>query len=123
METITPHFCLWIATIIFIILFTGYIYWYDHKEFIDETHWKRRFEKEGLKNIYDVRHDNDSWFYKGKSTCVGYSEENMVCPEYETHCAGGETYGTYDQQVKSVLDSIKNGGTHIDCPLIYEGGS
>lgn len=115
-----PHFYLWLAAILFIILFLGYVYWFDHKEFIDDTHWKSLFEKVGLgKEIYNIKHDNDSWYYKGKSLCVGYNEENMVCPNYETYCSGGETYGSAKEQVDAVLMAIKN-KTHPDCPIIYE---
>ena len=104
------------------LLFLGYIFWFDHKEFIDNTHWKTLFEKAGLDNeIYNIKHDHDSWFYKEKSLCVGYNEENIECPNYETYCTGGETYGRPKDQVDAVLLAIKTENIHPKCPLIYEG--
>jgi len=123
--SITPHFCLWLCCMCFIILFVGYVYWFDHKEYIDDTHWRKIFNRYGLgKEIYNIKHDSDVWFYKGKNTCVGYSEENEgICPKYENYCAGGDNYGTYEQQVKAIYQAIKNEGSHPDCPLIYEGSN
>jgi len=122
---VTQQFCLWLAAIIFIILFIGYVFWYDHKEYIDESHWRILFEKAGLgKEIYNIKHDNDSWHFKGKNTCVGFSDQNVDCPYYENYCAGNnETYGSYEQQIAEIKVAIKNKGIHPDCPLIYEGGS
>lgn len=119
------HLYLWIAGIVFAILFIGYTFWFDHKSHIDENEsWVSRFENEGLsrEQINDLTHDDTMWYYQRKSTCVGYGEPNEACPKNENFCSGGSTYGDFSKQAEEIAMALKKGGVHPDCPLIYLGG-
>jgi hypothetical protein len=119
-----PHLYLWIAGIVFMILFFGYIFWFDHKENIDGSDlWETEFEKAGLtkEQREDISHDDSMWYYQRMATCVGYGSPNDECPRYESYCAGGRYAGSFSEQAKAVTDAIRKGGIHEDCPLIYSG--
>ena len=118
------HLYLWIAAIVSIILFLGYIFWFDHKENINgRTHWEKEFENVGLtkEQREDISHDDSMWYYQRVATCVGYGPSNAECPRFESYCAGGITFGESSLQAKAVSEAIKKGGIHEDCPLIYSG--
>lgn len=135
---LTPHLYLWIAGLVFLILFIGYIFWFEHKESIDGSFWMEKFKKAGLtsKEINDITHDDSMWYYQRVATCVGYGSpidaidspngspnalDSLGCPKYESFCAGGDTFGTAEDQVREVIAAIRKGGIHEDCPLIYSG--
>lgn len=127
-NSLKSHFYLYIAGIVLFILFLGYVFWYDHKTNIDEgDDFVKIFKKEGLSDdqISQIRHDDDVWYYKGKSTCIGYSSDSKEhCPYFQSVCTGKDsrTFGTIDEQIKEVAKIIKKGDDqHPDCPLIYEG--
>lgn len=119
----TPHKYLFIAGLVLFILYIGYIFWYDHK--MDIENFESLFKKEGLtdKEINEIKHDDDVWYYKNRSTCIGYSSNsNEPCPKFQWVCIGGKTFGTIENQIKEVSKLIKNNKSqHPDCPLIYEG--
>lgn len=119
---LNPHLYLWVAGLVTLILFFGYIFWFEHKEDIDRNNfWIREFERQGVskEQIKDITHDGDTWYYQKVSTCVGYGNMNEKCPKNETYCSGGETYGSPEQQTKSVYAAIQKGGVHEKCPIIY----
>ncbi len=116
---------LFLAVFIILIIFLIYVFIYDHKSDVIGF-WKDAFKKIGLsdKQINDVSHDDDVWYYKNTSTCVGYSEDfNKVCPKHEVVCDENLTYGGGVSQAMRVKDSIflGNEGEHKLCPLIYSG--
>ena len=118
------HLYLWIAGIVCIILFLGYIFWFDHKENIDGNPiWEREFQNVGLtlEQINDITHDDSMWYYQRVATCVGYGSPRDQCPRYESYCAGGNTFSSFSEQAEAVKNAIMKGGIHQDCPLIYSG--
>lgn len=128
---------LFIATVILLICILIYVYFGHHKTQISSSKYyiNKIKNNDVLKKlegyIKDISHDNDVWYYKGMSTCVGYSNDTdetsaSACPYYEVYCAGKNgihgTYGTHIQQLLAVYDAIQNNdGVHKDCPLIYQG--
>lgn len=146
-----PHLYLWIAGLVFLVLYIGYIFWFEHKESIDGSFWVEKFKKAGLnsKEINDITHDDSMWYYQRIATCVGYGSPldtfnssssngspnaldslgipspngspSGECPKYESFCPGGHTFGTAEDQVREVIAAIRKGGVHEDCPLIYSG--
>lgn len=119
-----PHFYLYIAAFVVMILYMGYAFWYEHKSRMMGD-LESLFKKEGLTDaqIDNIKHDDDVWYYKDKSTCIGYSsDERDPCPKFQSVCLGDTTYGSIDQQVQEVSNLIKKGlNAHPLCPLIYEG--
>lgn len=106
------------------ILYIGYAFWYDHKNDIGNSDFESIFREKGLsqKNIDKISHDDDMWYHGNKSTCVGYSsDENEECPKFQEVCVGGKTFGSIERQINEVIKAVRNGGTHEDCPLVYEG--
>lgn len=121
---IKSHLYLWIAGAVFLILFFGYIFWFDHKENIDGSeYWGNPFAKAGLtkEQCGDISHDDSMWYYQRVATCVGYGHPKVECPRHESYCAGGDSFGTPSQQATAVAEAIKKGGIHEGCPLIYSG--
>jgi hypothetical protein len=131
-RSLKSHLYLYIAGVVLFILFLGYTFWYDHKTDVDGNEAAAEaFRKEGLseEQISRIRHDDDVWYYDGRSTCVGYSshdnDSSERCPYFQSVCAGSKarTFGSLSDQVREVAKVIKSGKTqHPDCPLIYEGG-
>ena len=118
-----PHLYLWLAFTLLLLFFLGYDFLYDHKENIQNSkEWLDVFIKEGI-DPKDMSHDESVWYYKRRSTCVGYGDWEEECPRSENWCAGGGTFGDSSQQAKGVKDAITNGGVHPDCPLIYAGAN
>ena len=70
-------------------------------------------------NLADISHDEEMWYYKGKSTCVGFGEIDQNCKRNECYCSGKGTYGSPKKQVKMVIKAIENDGLHPMCPLLY----
>jgi NAD-dependent dihydropyrimidine dehydrogenase PreA subunit len=116
------HLYLCIAGLVFLILFFGYVFWFEHKEKI-QGDWEERFENAGLtkEQISDITHDDSMWYYQRMSTCVGYGNPEDKCPSHESYCSNGNTFGSFEKQASEVSKSIKKGGVHEDCPLIYSG--
>lgn len=104
-----------------------YGFWYDHKEHIHFNHeWTTSFMKAGIPNaiIDDITHDDDTWYYLGKSLCVAYGGDwEAPCPRHENYCGGGKKIGNRDDQTLSVYEALKNGGVHPKCPIIYPGAN
>jgi hypothetical protein len=123
---LTAHFYLFIAGVVVIILFFGYAFWYDHKKQFEDHNIDKIFKRYGLseEQISNISHDDDMWYYKRKSTCVGYSSiPDELCPKFQEVCVGGKTFGNLEDQIREVVKAIKIGGLHEDCPLIYEGAN
>lgn len=122
---IIAHQYFFIAGLVLFVLFLIYVYGYDHQTTIkNNTIWKDVFVAVGIpeKNIDDISHDDDMWYYKGSSTCVAYGGDfSKKCPKYESYCPGGDTYGDAFLQALEVKKAIDNGGEHPLCPLIYHG--
>jgi hypothetical protein len=120
-----PHCYLFIASSIVLLLYLGYVFWYDHKYTVNSDDFEDLFKKYGLVNeqISNIKHDDDVWYYKNKSTCIGYSSDSReACPKFQWVCIGGGTFGTLKDQIYEVAKLIKSGTTtHPECPLIYEG--
>jgi len=116
------HIFLWLAGILLFLFFIGYVFLYDHKEGIANSEiWDNEFRRVGI-NPEDMSHDDSTWYYKRLSTCVGYGGEwEQECPRHENYCSGGKTFGDAKNQVKAIVEALKNRGTHPGCPLIYVG--
>ena len=123
--SLVAHCYLFIAGLILIILYMGYVFWYDHKKDMTEGDFDVLFSKEGLsqEQIENIKHDDDVWYYKDMSTCIGYSSDpREACPKFQNVCMGGKTFGLLETQIKEVSNLIKSGLIqHPACPLIYEG--
>lgn len=117
------HGYLWTAGLVIFILFIGYAFWYEHQKSADDSgeDWMQHFIKAGLTpdEASDMSHDADLWYYKRKPTCVGYGDWNEECLIFESVCSGGKKFGTPEQQAKNVSISLKSGGKHPDCPIVY----
>lgn len=118
-----PHLYLLIAGIVFLILFFGYIFWFDHKENPEGRDWQERFNNAGLtaEQQRDITHDDSMWYYQRVATCVGYGHPSEECPKHESYCIGGDTFGSLQNQALAVAEAIGKGGVHENCPLIYSG--
>lgn len=115
------HKILWLAGVLLLVFFLGYTFWYDHKENIqNSTEWRNEFVLAGI-DPKDMTHDEGMWYYKRRSTCVGYGDWTEECPKHEGYCAGGKTFGNARDQISAIRESLENGGTHPECPLIYAG--
>lgn len=120
-----------LAGMVMLFFLMVYGFHYDHKEHInDEAHpnseeWMKNFLKAGIPTEIsdDITHDDDTWYYNGSSTCVGYGDWNDKCPRHEVYCGGGKKIGSISQQAASVYQALKNGGRHPKCPLMYPGAN
>lgn len=120
------HIYLFIIVVIFFLIFYCYAFRSDHKLYINKNpFWEKIFKSQGISenDFKYISHDDDCWYYKDSSTCVGYGypkDECKECKYYEHMCAGSDkkSYGTYEQQAKMIKDFIDN-GLSKDCPLIY----
>lgn len=118
-----------VAIILFFLVIYGF--YYDHKEYINDDsnpnsqEWIDNFKKAGAPEqiIDDITHDDDTWYYQGSSTCVGYGDWDDMCPRHEVFCGGGKKMGNANQQALSVMDALRNGGRHPECPLLYSGAN
>ena len=136
----TAHGYLWLGGLTVMILFLGYVFWYDHRKAANKKFWSEHFTKAGLTKdqITEMKHDGDVWYSSPEgrcadaqsetspsgergqnSTCVGYGDWNEECPGFESFCAGGKTFGDADKQAMAVSAALKNGGKHPECPIIY----
>lgn len=108
-----------------------YGFYYDHKEYINDPsnpnmqEWMDSFHSVGAPDpiIDDITHDDDTWYYRGSSTCVGYGDWSDECPRHEVYCGGDKKMGDSKAQAKAVLEALKNGGKHPECPLMYPGAN
>lgn len=117
------HKYLWMAGVLLLLFFLGYVFLYDHKEGIQHSEeWVREFDRVGI-DPRDMSHDEGMWYHRRKSTCVGYGDWDDLCLKHESFCAGGKTFGNSRIQVDAIKAALDNGGTHPDCPLIYAGAS
>lgn len=115
------HLYLWLGGVLLFTFFMGYAFWYDHKERINNSQeWVTAFTSVGI-NPRDMAHDEGVWYYKGRSTCVGYGDWNDECPRHECYCAGGKTFGDSITQARAIKKALESGGTHQGCPLMYAG--
>lgn len=119
------HTYLFIFGVVLLVGFLIHVYVCEHKISIEGNDmWRNAFLRNGFSStqIKDISHDDTVWYYKRRSTCVGYSEDtSKECTSSENYCSGGNDYGTEDQQVLSVKKAVSNGGEHPKCPLIYTG--
>ena len=113
------HVYLWLGGALLLLLFIVYVFWHDHKENIDDD-WAGKFRAIGI-DPKDMTHDDGVWYYRRRSTCVGYGDWTDECPKHESYCAGGKVFGDSQTQVNAVGAALNNGGTHPECPLIYVG--
>src|SRR5438105_4042679 len=117
------HFYLWSGAVLLFLFFAVYVFWYEHKRGIShDQDWVERFKIAGI-DPRDITHDEGVWYYKRRSTCVGYGDWDDECPRHENYCSGRKTFGDAQLQVTSILRAINNNGTHPECPLVYTGAS
>lgn len=110
---------------IILSLFLAYGFLCEHQISVIDTLWMPYFGKYAK----EVTHDDSMWFYKGISTCVQYNGNfNEECDKSKGICMGSsnnkhnkDEYGNYKEQSAGVINAIKNGGIHKDCPFIYHG--
>lgn len=118
------HLYLCIAAFLLLLVFMCYVYICEHRRYISKNElWSKTFLESGLnkETINHLSHDDDTWYYKDKSTCVGYGNEEEPCKRHESVCTGGKYYGTAKEQAHAIVLALNNGGEHALCPLIYEG--
>lgn len=121
---VQAHFYLWFTGAVLFLIFLGYAFVYEHKNNKLSNEWKVSFMKHGLtkKQIDGLSHDGDIWYYNAKSTCVGYGGQDEKCPQFESVCSGGKTFGNVNQQVINVIKAISSDelhpSLHPECPLI-----
>ncbi len=117
----TAHGYLWVGGLVVMILFLGYVFWYEHRRAANKKFWSEHFTKAGLteEQIAEMKHDGDVWYFGENSTCVGYGDWDEECPVFESFCAGGKTFGNPDKQAAAVAAALKTGGKHPECPIIY----
>lgn len=118
----SEHNYLWLGGMLLLGFFMGYVFWYDHKEHINNNReWVDKFSAVGI-DPRDMTHDEAMWYHKRRSTCVAYGGEyQRGCPRHESYCAGGKTYGDSQMQVDAVRHALENGGSHPECSLMYAG--
>jgi len=115
------HKYLWLAGILLFVLFLGYVFWHDHKHSIsDDFQWVEKFLRVGV-DPKDITHDESVWYYKRRSTCVGYGDWKDECPKHESYCAGERIFGDANAQVDAIKKALERGGVHPECPLVYAG--
>ncbi len=115
-----------IATGVLLFFMVSYGFWYDHRESINaDTQWVASLKKANVPDavIDDIEHDGDTWYYNGKSLCVGYGDWNDECKRYEHFCAGDKIIGNSDEQASAIAVALRNGGVHPECPLMYNGAN
>ena len=125
-SSVQAHSYLFLAGIVVFSIFLIYVYICNHRTEIGQSDvWNQSFQKVGLssKDIENLTHDDSMWYYRGRPTCVAYGDFRKRCPKFESYCAGGDTFGTPEQQALEVKLAIKNGGEHVSCPLIYQGAA
>lgn len=119
----SKHLLLYACASILLLLFVLYVFLYDHKHSIaDNQVWIEAFSKVGI-DPQDMTHDDTTWYYRRRTTCVGYGDWTKECPKYENYCAGDKIFGTPFQQVSAIKESLDNGGVHRLCPIIYAGAN
>ncbi len=113
------------AAIVLLILFLVYAFVIDHKVDISDDFspdgWTVNLKKVGLseEQISKIQHDDTAWYYDGTALCVGYGDNDELCPRSENYCAGGKTFGTIAQQAKAIKEAIDSNREHKMCPLLY----
>jgi hypothetical protein len=127
------HFYFILAAGVMLFFLVVYGFYYDHKEIAATSEstgdlWRASFKQAGLSDqiVEDLSHDNDTWYYQGKSVCVGYGDWRDSCKRFENVCSGGErknVNGSADDQAREIKKALDAGGVHPDCPLIYAGTS
>ena len=118
------HLHKYLVIIAFIMLILTYIYIYVKLKRVKLNEQEKNIlESYGVFNTDDVTHDDDMWYYKDVSTCVGYGKEKDKCLPHERVCGDENTYGNIRKQLLEVYKSILNKGKHEACPLIYEGAN
>ena len=128
-SSIRSHTYFLCAVCIILAAYLLYIYFYNHKEDLDLHNyaWTSSMDKNGItkEQMDNLSHDESVWYYKKKSTCVGYGEPQDECLKHESFCSGEDfintTFGSYDEQAKSLHEAFLNGGIHPECPIIYSG--
>jgi len=115
---------------ILMVMFIIYAYYTEHKipigyGIFKDKDWISAFTQVGLNksDIDLLEHDSDVWYYNGNNTCVAYGSPVDKCDYASYMCSNGSipnvTHGTRLQQAKNVVDAIRQGGLHKDCPVIY----
>ena len=110
-------------TLILLSLFFSYVFFVEH-EVTPTQRWKTAFATQNIPNdkIENISHDEQVWSFDGVSTCVCYGGEfDALCDKSNCVCAGGATFGDYDQQASTVKSALKNNGEHPSCPTFYYG--
>lgn len=133
------HLWIWLGALILFVMFVIYGFIAKHHKHIHhDSTWNELFEKGGLspKEIEKITHDEDTWYYDGKTTCVKYGVKSnsgtdsflgidLECDSSEGVCAGGlNNYGSKMDQVDLIVQAIKsgkdeNGYIHEQCPILY----
>jgi len=127
-STTHSHLYLALSALLLLSLFIAFIYLIKKRSNIDaDDVWIHTFRDAGIadSDIGQITHDDHVWYYKDRSTCIGYGDVEEECPAYENYCAGGTsngtlyTYGSLKQQALAIKQAILAGGQHEECPLIY----
>ena len=139
------HIYLFVCVLILFAGFCIYTFIHDHKRSIEyNSNIYQLFKNHNLTNeqISYISHDDDIWYYKGESLCVGFGvNKNSKCNHMISVCLGEfsnttknatkNTYYTTDsieKQCQIISDIIKddiNITNFIDnkCPIVYSGHS
>ena len=113
---------LFAATVIALSLTLFFVFATSHRvEAYRDDLWGPILTKEGL-NPREFSHDADSWYWKGKFTCVGYGDWEDSCDKSKFFCADRRTVidtrnGSPQQQVEALKEAMKS-GAHPACPLL-----
>jgi len=114
---ISGHLIVWIIGVIFLLILICYTYVNEHRVDLNKDHWRGLFKyHESI--VDDISHDEYMWYYKGKSTCVGFGEPDTECSRSQSTCAGASVYGDFSTQAREVERAITNDGIHPDCPTL-----
>jgi hypothetical protein len=124
------HLDLILGGLILLGMFLVYGFIAKHQRHIHhDSAWTDTFKKFGV-DPSGITHDEDTWYYNGKTTCVAYGPSSLGqdpggkgpdgCNQSESFCSGGfGKYGSMEEQAKAVADAIHGTGLHSGCPIIY----
>jgi len=119
---LTAHFYLFLGGVAVMAILVIYAFVVDHKHSLSKE-WVSSFTSIGVSadKVENISHDEEMWYYAGKSTCVGYGDYKDSCPKFQGVCAGekGKTFGSALEQARAVKAALDGGGSHSQCPLIY----
>lgn len=117
-----PLTLLFFASLIGMIATLIFVFATSHRtESFGDSVWEPRMKAAGL-DPREFSHDADSWYWKGKFTCVGYGDWDESCDKSKFFCSDRTSVlntrnGTPDQQIASLKEAIQS-GSHPECPLL-----